>query len=445
MRLRVLLTVALTGILAGPLCPLYGDETLQQKYLNIYLKINDAEHLEKQGDFAGALDDFKDCYTKLAKIHQTDPNWETALVVHRMEDCKAKVIDLQSKVDAMPPPAPPTPAPEPTPAPAPMAPTPAPSPDSTAGTSTPPTISPAPSTSAGDADEVASLRLQLNAVKEELRITKANLVESQTQLETYKVQLQTVNTQLEALKNQQSVDDRMAKLLSDNKALNDKLAATQKELEDIKANPHSKLAMAQTQLKNLQDQYDASQEANKALQDTTTTLKQQLDEAQADLVSANQKLAAAGAGSPEYDTLKHENEVMRDILTRELQEQAHRDMAKRLAQEEFDNLKLKSKVLQEQLDILGSPMTPPTNDQERDLLASLKVPGPDVASVNPNGFSATKTPDATDTTTNAPVATAPAMPDPTAAAVPAVTNVAATTMPDTKQRGEHSSCAFGCG
>ena len=114
------------------------------------------------------------------------------------------------------------------------------------------------------------------------------------------------------------------------------------------------------------------------MQTTTTTLKSQLEAAQTDLAAANQKLAAAGTSSPEYATLKRENEIMRDILTRELQEQAHRDMAKRLAQEEFDNLKLKSKVLQEQLDILGSPMTPPSNDQERALLASLKAPNPDV-------------------------------------------------------------------
>ena len=235
-------------------------------------------------------------------------------------------------------------------------------------------------------EDVAALKLQLQAVKEELRITKENLKDSQLQLETYRAQLATVNQQLVALKNQQSMDDRMGKLLSDNKALTDKLAAAQKEIDDLKANPKSKLALAQAQLKNLQDQYDASQQANKALQDTTSTLKQQLDQAQADLVAANQKLAAAGTGSPEYETLKRENEVMRDILTRELQEQAHRDMAKRLAQEEFDNLKLKSKVLQEQLDILGSPMTPPTNDQERALLASLKVPGPDVTQPPGNGF-----------------------------------------------------------
>ncbi len=101
MRWRVYLIGLLAGFLALPL-PLARAETqtLQQRFLDIYLKINTAEQLEKQGDFRGALADFKDCYAKLAKIHQSDPNWESALVVHRMDDCKAKIIDLQPKVDA---------------------------------------------------------------------------------------------------------------------------------------------------------------------------------------------------------------------------------------------------------------------------------------------------------------------------------------------------------
>jgi Tfp pilus assembly protein PilF len=405
MRRGAYLIALLLWGLTVPLSLARAEQTLQQKYLDIYLKINDAEHLEKQGDYRGALDDFKDCYDKLVKIHQTDPNWESALVVHRMDDCKAKILDLQPKADAQAAEAPP-----------PAAPGPAANPDDN---------STAP---AQPSEDVAALKLQLQAVKEELRITKENLKDSQAQLETYRVQLETVNQQLAAVKNQQSVDDRMGKLLSENKALTDKLADAQKEIDAFKSNPKSRLAMAQAQLKNLQDQYDESQEANKALQNTTTTLKEQLDQAQADLVAANQKLAAAGTGSPEYETLKRENEIMRDILTRELQEQAHRDMAKRLAQEEFDNLKLKSKVLQEQLDILGSPMTPPTNDQERALLASLKVPGPDVAQPPGNTFVAnvSGTPPATDPATTTPPAApapAPSAPDTnTASATPAPTN-----------------------
>ncbi len=404
MRRAAYLIALTTWVLTVPATLVHGEQTLQQRYLDVYLKINDAEHLEKQGDYRGALDDFKDCYSKLAKIHDSDPNWESALVTHRMADCQAKIIDLTPKAALQPQAAPPAP---------PVAGV-APSANGTA-----PAVGPTPTAPAPDSAEVASLKMQLQAVKEELQITKQKLSESQAQLETYRTQLETVNAQLAALKNQQSVDDRMGKLMSDNKELNDKLAAAQKELETLKTSPKGKLALVQAQLKNVQDQYAASQEANKALQDTTTTLKQQLDQAQADLAAANQKLAAAGTGSPEYDTLKRENEIMRDILTRELQEQAHRDMSKRLAQEEFDRLKLNSKVLQEQLDILGSPMTPPTNDQERALLASLKVPGPDVAPTptTPNGFSANVSGNQAPTDTNSATATPPA------------TNTATTTPP----------------
>src|SRR5271156_1120469 len=100
MRRGAYLVALLMWMLTVPLS--LAHATLQQDYLNIYLKINDAEHLEKQGDYRGALEDFKDCYAKLAKIHESDPNWETALVVHRMADCQAKIVDLQPKADAQP-------------------------------------------------------------------------------------------------------------------------------------------------------------------------------------------------------------------------------------------------------------------------------------------------------------------------------------------------------
>jgi Tfp pilus assembly protein PilF len=421
MHWRVSLTIVLACILTVPLSLVQAEQTLQQRYLDIYLTINTAEHLVQQGDYRGALDDFQDCYTKLSKIHDSDPDWETALVVHRMDDCKRMILELQPKADAQAEASPP----------APVAPAPAPS--------TNPDNNSAPPLQPAASDDVAALKLQLQAVTQELQITKANLADSQAQLETYRTQLEAVNGQLAALKAQPSVDDRMAKLLNENKTLTDKLASTQKELDAFKSNPKSKLALAEAQLKNLQDQYDASQEANKALQDTTTTLKQELDQANADLVAANQKLAAVGTGSPEYETIKRENEVMREILTQELQEQAHRDMAKRLAQEEFDNLKLKSKVLQEQLDILGSPMTPATTDEQRALLASLKVPGPDVTAPLGNSFVAnvSGTPPSSDPTTNSPSTPsgqAPPSPDTnTASATPpaTTTNMASDTLPAT--------------
>src|SRR5271156_6758311 len=107
MRRGAYLVALLMWMLTVPLS--LAHATLQQDYLEIYLKINDAEHLEKQGDYRGALAYFKDCYAKLAKIHESDPNWESALVTHRLDDCKAKILELQPKADAQPPEPSPTP------------------------------------------------------------------------------------------------------------------------------------------------------------------------------------------------------------------------------------------------------------------------------------------------------------------------------------------------
>jgi Flp pilus assembly protein TadD len=367
-------------MVALPMARADDGETLQAQYLKIYLKINDADQLERQGDYRGALADFKDCYARLQKIHNTDPSWESALVIHRMDDCRAKIVDLADRAA-----------------------------EQQSPSVTPDTNAPGGMAASPGSDDINALKQQLEQVEQELQDTKAKLQNSEILVTTLRSQLDSVNNELAALKSQQSVDSRMGQLLSENQDLTSKLSDAEKEIHSIKAlGPKTALTLARTQLKNTQDQLAASEAANAGLQATTTTLRQQLDQAQSDLATANQKLAASPPDSAEYDTLKRENEVMRDILTRELQEQAHRDMAKRLAQEEFDRLKITSKVLQEQLDILGSPMTPPTNDQERALLDSLKNPAPQVAQVPDagNGFAANQTPN-----TNAPGAIQPISPD----------------------------------
>ena len=55
MRWRVFLILVCAGLLAAPLAR--AEVTLQQQYLNIYLKINEAESMERQKDYRGALAD----------------------------------------------------------------------------------------------------------------------------------------------------------------------------------------------------------------------------------------------------------------------------------------------------------------------------------------------------------------------------------------------------
>ena len=370
-----LLTAAFTPLVRAE------DNSLQNQYLRIYLEINSAENLERQNDFRGALADFKDCYARLLRIHNTDPNWESALVLSRMNDCRTKIGELADQASEQAE-APPT---------------------SGGGMASTPEESGA-NPSGEVPSDVPTLRARLSEVEQQLQDTRAKLQNSQLEVTALHAQLTAVNQQLTALKSQGTEDNQMGKLLSENKELTEKLTTARKEIASIKSpNPRSALSIIRAQLKNTQDQLDASQAANTALQQTTSTLRDQLDQAQSDLTTANQRLAVASPSTPEYDTLKRENEVMRDILTRELQEQAHRDMAKRLMQEEFDRLKITSSVLREQLDILGSPMTPPNSEQERALLDGLKTAGAQVAPVPAgpgSGFSASNAAPSSSPSTN---------------------------------------------
>jgi Flp pilus assembly protein TadD len=436
MRWRVTLICALGLSLALPSLP--ARATLQQDYLEIYLKLNDSERLERNGDFKGALEGFQDCYQKLHKIHVHDPDWETVLVSSRMEDCRAKINELQPKVDT-------------------EVPTPPVAPEASV-------INPVPAGGPASVGDEATLRARLADVEQQLATTKAQLADtqekyknSQLEVQTLHTQIDSVNQQLAALKaaSSSSVDDNMGRLLSQNKALTDKLTSAQAQIKALTSNPKSAVAKLTLQLKTVQEKLDASEAANAGLMETTNTLQQQLTQAQSDLSAANAKLAATPAGSPEYLALKRENEVMRGILLREIQEQSRRDGAKRLAQEEFDRLKINSKVLQEQLDILGSPMSPPSSDEERSLLASLKVtsaeptpivdaetgnqlstgtnaaPGTNAVSATPPPDTSTNTPPATDT--NA-VATTTPPPDTNTVIVvpsPAATDTNSTPPPST--------------
>jgi hypothetical protein len=64
-------------------------DTLQQNYLGVYLAINDAQHQAAQKNYIGALVRYEAAASYLSKMSRIDPNWETALVTRRIQDCQA--------------------------------------------------------------------------------------------------------------------------------------------------------------------------------------------------------------------------------------------------------------------------------------------------------------------------------------------------------------------
>ena len=76
-------------------------------------------------------------------------------------------------------------------------------------------------------------------------------------------------------------------------------------------------------------------------------------------------------GNPEETTrLTRENELLRGIVVRERQEEARREQAKKLMLAEFDKLKIKSDVLDQQIELLAQPVTKLTPEE----LALLRTP-----------------------------------------------------------------------
>jgi len=75
-----------------------SDTTLPEQYLDIYTKMHDAEMLERKSDYSGALKGFQDCQAGFEAIHNADPDWEPALVGHRLADVKVTIERLQKEV-----------------------------------------------------------------------------------------------------------------------------------------------------------------------------------------------------------------------------------------------------------------------------------------------------------------------------------------------------------
>src|SRR4029077_20727857 len=105
---------------------------------------------------------------------------------------------------------------------------------------------------------------------------------------------------------------------------------------------------------------------------------------------ASGQLAAAklnGATSEESERLVKENQMLRAIVVRERQEEARREQAKKLMLAEFDKLKIKSDVLDQQIHLLAEPITKLSAEE----LALLKTPVVAISDAAPGTIKASLT------------------------------------------------------
>ena len=188
------------------------------------------------------------------------------------------------------------------------------------------------------------------------------------------------------LKGLKDTQQRVEVLVAENSDLKHKLADAEKTVREIgedKPKKEKELADVRKQITNLQSQLAASQKQNKNYEITVAQLRSQLDDASKQL----EQVKLVGATPEETAKLTKENEMLRNIIVRERQEEARRDQAKKLMLAEFDKLQIKSETLTQQIQLLAQPVARLTTDE----LALLRQPVVSISDNNPGAVKASFT------------------------------------------------------
>jgi len=191
---------------------------------------------------------------------------------------------------------------------------------------------------------------------------------------------------LAQLKGMKEAQQRVQVLVAENTDLKQKLADAEnsvRQLSEDKPKKEQEFADVKGQVAQLQQQLAASQKQNRDFEARVADLRSQLDGAAAQL----EKAKLTGANAEETARLTKENEILRNIVVRERQEEARRDQAKKLMLAEVDKLKIESDTLNEQIELLAQPVTK-LSDEE---LALLRLPVVSLSDQNPAALKASFT------------------------------------------------------
>jgi len=231
--------------------------------------------------------------------------------------------------------------------------------------------------------KVASADQQRASASKERDEANARAAEADQKVASANKERDDALTQLKGLKDS---EQRVEVLVAENSNLKQKLADAEKTVREISADKpkqEKELADVRKQIGDLQTQLAASQKQNQTYQTAVAQLRSQLDDASKQL----EQVKLVGATPEETAKLTKENEMLRNIIVRERQEEARRDQAKKLMLAEFDKLQIKSETLTQQIQLLAQPVTRLTTDE----LALLRQPVVSISDDNPGAVKASFT------------------------------------------------------
>lgn len=230
--------------------------------------------------------------------------------------------------------------------------------------------------------EIAGLKKAVAAAEESRTTAEKQRNDVTTKLDEASKQIASVtkerNELIEQLKAGSEAQQHVQALVTENSSLKQKLADAEKtvrEISDDKPKKEQEIAEVKRQVEQLRQQLAAKEKENKDFEATVADLRSHLDETDSELSKAK----LTGANPDETARLTKENEMLRNIVVRERQEEARREQAKKLMLAEFGKLQIKSATLNQQIEMLAQPVTKLTPEE----LALLRQPVVAISDSNP--------------------------------------------------------------
>jgi Flp pilus assembly protein TadD len=242
--------------------------------------------------------------------------------------------------------------------------------------------------------EQQQLRADVARLKDAVAAADQARTTAEKQREDVQAKFADTNKQITALEHQRDeafaqlkvakeTEQGVQLLLAEKNDLEQKLADAEEKVRTLSENDPAKAAKfaeMNQQLTELQQQLAEAQKRNDYLAARAAELDVQLDDASMDLQAAK----LAGANSEESAHLSKENELLRNIVVRERQEEARRDEARNLVLAELSRLKIRSEKLNSQIEFLAQPVAKLSTEE----LALLRQPVVSVSDQRNSVFSA---------------------------------------------------------
>jgi DNA repair exonuclease SbcCD ATPase subunit len=216
-------------------------------------------------------------------------------------------------------------------------------------------------------NSTAQLRTQIADLKNEVAVAQearataekqrdeanSKLAEATEQIATAEQQRDEALTQLKVGSETEQHTEALLAKTGDLKLMLANAENNVRELDEGDSADAKELAGVKQQVRDLRQQLTESQNQNQYLVARIAELGVQLDETGAQLQNAR----LAGENGEETTRLMRENELLRNIVVRERQEEARRDEARKLMLAELDKLKIKSDALNQEIEFLAQPVT----------------------------------------------------------------------------------------